>query len=294
MATGTLSNAATGAFTADTTETISVALSNTAATFETMNTVAMNAGVGWTMANHADDTINLNIRVVNGATILAAADAGGTMESLDPAITGTSGTTDDAGGTMESLDPAITGTSGTTDVVSFTYVNLTADKATWDGASVEIEQNYTAEMKADGANVTDVSAITWDIDYDAVVVAVLSVPTEADITDTTATVGCSTDRTGTGEDLYYYISTSATAPSAADLKAGTGAVDSGSQTDVSASPFTFAASGLSPSTTYYTYFLQNNAAGDSTILESGSWATIAAPTGFPEAFMHYQYRRQGS
>jgi hypothetical protein len=273
MATGTLSNAATGAFTADTTETISVALSNTAATFETMNTVAMNAGVGWTMANHADDTINLNIRVVNGATILAAADAGGTMESLDPAITGT---------------------SGTTDVVSFTYVNLTADKATWDGASVEIEQNYTAEMKADGANVTDVSAITWDIDYDAVVVAVLSVPTEADITDTTATVGCSTDRTGTGEDLYYYISTSATAPSAADLKAGTGAVDSGSQTDVSASPFTFAASGLSPSTTYYTYFLQNNAAGDSTILESGSWATIAAPTGFPEAFMHYQYRRQGS
>ncbi len=104
---------------------------------------------------------------------------------------------------------------------------------------------------------------------------VLTLPTETDITDTTATVGCTTNfATGT---LYYYISTSATAPNATDLKAGTGAVDSGSQASPGTGTETFAATGLSASTTYYTYFIHNNTGGDSNILESGSWATTAAP-----------------
>lgn len=103
---------------------------------------------------------------------------------------------------------------------------------------------------------------------------VLSLPTETSITATTATVGATTDSaTGT---LYYYISTSATAPSAADLKAGTGSVTFGSDASLSVGANTFAATGLTASTTYYTYFIQNDGASDSNILESGSWATIAS------------------
>jgi len=106
-------------------------------------------------------------------------------------------------------------------------------------------------------------------------VPVLSLPTEASITDTTATVGCTT--TSLQGTLYYYVSTSATPPSASDLKDGTGSVDFGNDATIT-NPQTFAATGLSASTTYYTYFIQNDGAADSNILESGSWATTSGAT----------------
>ena len=107
-----------------------------------------------------------------------------------------------------------------------------------------------------------------------VVAPVLTLPTETAITDVTATVGATTDSaTGT---LYYYISTSATPPSASDLKAGTGSVTFGSDASLSVGANTFAATGLTASTTYYTYFIQNDGSSDSNILGSGSWATLAA------------------
>lgn len=148
MATSTLNNAAAGAFTASVTETQQIALSNTPADFGTANTLAMQAGVAWASSN-VDDQMTLNIRIVNGGTILAAADSGGTFETLEPTWTLTA--------------------SGTTNAVSFTYVNLTADKATWDAAVVEIQQVYFIEMKDDGGNVSSVGAITYDLDYDIAV-----------------------------------------------------------------------------------------------------------------------------
>jgi len=100
---------------------------------------------------------------------------------------------------------------------------------------------------------------------------VLSLPTEASITSTTVTVGATTDDdTGT---LYYYISTSASAPSAANLKSGSGAVKYGSDASLSVGANTFAVTGLTSAVTYYTYFVQNDGASDSNILESGSWVT---------------------
>ena len=106
---------------------------------------------------------------------------------------------------------------------------------------------------------------------------VLSLPTETAITDTTATVGCTTDyATGT---LYWYVSTSASAPSSANLKSGSGSVDYGSQASPGIGTETFGATGLSSSTNYYTYFIHNNATGDSSILGSGVWAT--AGVSFP-------------
>ena len=120
-------------------------------------------------------------------------------------------------------------------------------------------------------------------------VLVLSLPTEVSITDTTATVGCTT--TSLIGTLYYFISTSATPPSAADLKAGTGSVDFGNDATIT-NPQTFGATGLSASTTYYTYFIQNDGSDDSNLLESGSWATTAG-TSIP-IFMHHYKQLMGA
>jgi hypothetical protein len=71
--------------------------------------------------------------------------------------------------------------------------------------------------------------------------------------ETTAEIGCTTDTAG--GTLYWYVSQSATAPSAADLKAGTGAVSSGSFTpDLGAN--TVNATGLTASTQYWHYWIQ--------------------------------------
>jgi len=83
--------------------------------------------------------------------------------------------------------------------------------------------------------------------------ATLISPTDTNETQTTATIGCTTDTAG--GTLYWYVTTSATPPSAADLKAGTGAVDSGSLTPTSGAN-TVGATGLTPSTTYYHYWIQ--------------------------------------
>jgi len=152
----------------------------------------------------------------------------------------------------------------------------------------------TADASGDGtfttsANQTETFEVSffspdngqWSkIDYTITAAAagpVLSLPTETSITTSTVTVGAtSDDATGT---LYYYISTSATAPSAADLKAGTSSVTFGNTASVSVGTNTFGITGLSGDTTYYTYFLQNDGVIDSSILESGSWSTLLAVPG---------------
>lgn len=76
------------------------------------------------------DTYGLSIRVTNGATILAAADAAGTFQSI--VSTTTMATT--------------FANKGST---AFSYVNTAADKTAWDGAVVTIRQTYTASGSKD-------------------------------------------------------------------------------------------------------------------------------------------------
>lgn len=84
-------------------------------------------------ASGGDDVMDLLIRVVNGATVLAAADAGGTFQTIRSNITGTANVT-----------------SGPT---AFGYVNTGASKALWDGASIELQQAYSRNMGADGHGI---------------------------------------------------------------------------------------------------------------------------------------------
>lgn len=127
-------------FTADLTETASFALDNTPADFATMDSLSWQ--VEYARANAGgDDQYDLAIRIVNGATILAAADSGGTFQTVATNITNTTDTT--------------------SSVTAFSYVNTTANKATWDGASIELQQVYTKTKGADVNNLTvDYVAIT--------------------------------------------------------------------------------------------------------------------------------------
>jgi len=103
---------------------------------------------------------------------------------------------------------------------------------------------------------------------------VLSSPSVTSITQVGATVNYSTDTAGTA---YIYKSTSATPPSTADLKAGTGAVYATSAS-VSTGANSFTTSGGSADTLYYYYIILNDGTDDSNVL-SGSFTTAAAASG---------------
>jgi hypothetical protein len=103
---------------------------------------------------------------------------------------------------------------------------------------------------------------------------VLSSPTGTATGSTTATVGATTDE-GNGT-LYAFVSTSATPPSATDLKAGTGAVWADSVAVSSTGAKTLNATGLTASTGYYAHLIHTDAAAnDSNIVTSAQFTTTS-------------------
>ncbi len=104
---------------------------------------------------------------------------------------------------------------------------------------------------------------------------ILSSPVGTTTGSTTATVGATTDE-GNGT-LYGFVSTSATPPSDADLKAGTGAVWSGSAAVGSTGAKTLNVTGLTASTGYYGHLLHADAAAnDSNTVTSALFTTDAS------------------
>jgi hypothetical protein len=104
---------------------------------------------------------------------------------------------------------------------------------------------------------------------------VLSAASDAANGATGASLNVTTDE-GNGT-LYWFVSTSASAPTAADLKAGTGAAQAGSVAVSAATAFPISVTGLAAATAYYSYFLHRDLAGnDSDIAEGGGFTTDAA------------------
>jgi hypothetical protein len=109
---------------------------------------------------------------------------------------------------------------------------------------------------------------------------VLSSPVGTTTGATTATVGATTDE-GNGT-LYVVVTTSATAPSAAQIKAGqdhtgSAAVFDDSQAVSSTGAKTFSATGLTASTAYRAHLIHTDAAAnDSNIVTSAEFTTDAA------------------
>jgi hypothetical protein len=134
-----------------------------------------------------------------------------------------------------------------------------------------------AEMDAITADPSIVIEATGGGDTTA---PVLSSPVGTATGATTATVGATTDE-GNGT-LYVVVTTSATQPSIAQIKAGndhtgSAAVFDDSQTVTSTGAKTFSATGLTASTTYYAHLVHTDAASnDSNRVSSSSFTTSAA------------------
>lgn len=93
--------------------------------------------VNWETRNFVDDSATLGVRIMSsGGSTLAGASSGGAFQVMTASVS--------------------TNTTGT-DSGSFTYVDTTASKADWDGASIEIQQVYSQNMGSDGGG--------FDVDY---------------------------------------------------------------------------------------------------------------------------------
>lgn len=99
---------------------------------ETMDTLSWR--VEKSVTSTGDDTKILDIRVMRGSTVLAAADAAGAFQRVED-MTG-HGTAD-----------TITGPT------AFGYVNTAATKEDWDNGVVELRQTYSSSMSNDGAAI---------------------------------------------------------------------------------------------------------------------------------------------
>ncbi len=164
----------------------------------------------------------------------------------------------------------------TGDTVGAAYVSLTAGSAAY---------AYWAEP----SDVTDFSLSTADFTFvvpPGVGGPVLSSPVDAANGGTAATGSVSTD-TGNGT-LYWVVTTSATSPSSAEVKAGqdhngVAADDSGSQavSGTGVQSLSPAPSGLTSETTYYIHFMHENASAVQSAVASGdgfTTADVTAPT----------------
>lgn len=113
----------------------------------------------------------------------------------------------------------------------------------------------------------------------------LTGPSGTQTGSSTANLGVTTNEAnGT---LSYVVTTSATAPSVAQVRAGQDAAGaaapwSGSQSITTTGAKTASASGLSASTTYYAHFQHRDAASnDSAVVSSASFTTASGPTTYP-------------
>lgn len=121
-----------------------------------------------------------------------------------------------------------------------------------------------------------------------VVAPVLSTPTDV---ASGAAGGLLTVTTTSGSGtLYWFVSTSATPPTAANLKAGTGATKFGSLAVTATGAQSATVAGLAVSTLYYAHFIHTNGGGDSNIVTGDGFTTAAYPTfasvtGFGDSMM---------
>jgi hypothetical protein len=106
---------------------------------------------------------------------------------------------------------------------------------------------------------------------------VLTAPYDQEVSTTTAGGGVTTNESG--GTMYFYISTSATPPSAANLKAcGASPAYCSSLAVPVAATVTYNATGLTQGTTYYSHFLHRDDAGnDSAIATADGFTTVSSP-----------------
>lgn len=217
---------------------------------------------------------------VTGAYQISVADAlsaGGTygialtISDGDIAFSGTTGLTGDT-----------TGTDGTLNVTgSLANINIALDGLV---ISTATEGNRTIAITFSHAATSRAASRTIAVNVTENVAPVLSSPTDTATGATTANIGVTTDE-GAGW-LYFVVTLTSNAPSAAQVKLGqnhlgAAGVTSGSQV-VSSSGVQgpIAITGLSSETTYYAHFMQEDEWANQSNVASGNGMTtsdITAP-----------------
>lgn len=162
---------------------------------------------------------------------------------------------------------------------------ITHDLGTWSDGNYDVRAKVA---RAGGTPVTDWST-TLNVTIGDIVAPSLTSPSATKTGSTTATGAVTTDKAnGT---LYWVLTTSATPPSAAQVKAGqndTGAAaaKSGSQAVSATGVQNLSYTALTAATTYYAYYMHedassnqsNVAAAASFTTDSVSWSTIFTPS----------------
>ncbi len=126
----------------NTTSTDTSAMTDVDADFASMDTLSFRYS-SVDFGPYSDDSGGFGIRIVNGATILAAATSGGAVQYMDY-FDGTSWNN-----STSTSDTA----PGYDKTVAFGYVNTTATKTDWDGASVEYTFDDSRNMGSDQSTV---------------------------------------------------------------------------------------------------------------------------------------------
>lgn len=181
--------------------------------------------------------------------------------------------------------------SGSTRGVQDLNSNLqaTAYKTVSGAGSTSMTETWTGGNNKNGVKMVVLLEATGGGDTTA---PTLTSPTGSSTGSTTATVGATTDE-GNGT-LYAVVTTSATAPTKAQIKAGQNAAGttanwSGSVAVSSTGAKTLNATGLTASTTYYAHLMhEDTATNQSNVVSSTSFTTSAGASGSKGRF-YYQF-----
>lgn len=140
---------------------------------------------------------------------------------------------------------------------------------TVDGLTAETEYDFEVRgVNGDGSgDWSNIATETTDASPD-VTAPTLSNPVDNASGATGAAISVDTNE-GNGT-LYWFVSTSATPPSAADLKAGTGATAAGNQAVSGTGTQNATPTGLTETTLYWAHFLHRDTAGNDSAIATGN------------------------
>jgi hypothetical protein len=160
------------------------------------------------------------------------------------------------------------------------YYDIATGTGTFDASLFGLDSGTDYRYRAFAEN-SEGFTYGGDVGFTTFIAPVLSSPTATTTGDTTADGSVTTDQAN--GNLYFVVTTSATSPTEAQVKAGqdhTGglAAYSGSQGVSGSGVQNVSASGISPDTTYYFHFMHENTDSvQSDVSTSASFTTFIAP-----------------
>lgn len=260
----------------------------------------------WVLANPASGTHNVVITPSGSAYVKAAVSSWTGVDQTTP-VSASAKSVSSYGASPFTL--SIAASSGV--AVDF-LCDRAASKSIAPGAGqTQIGSNIAGTLSTSGASYkAGATSVQWthpdsgtaNLGYAVIALAAASAgdttaptltsPTGTSTGSTTATVGATTDE-GNGT-LYAVVTTSATAPTKAQVKAGQNAAGtaanwSGSVAVSSTGAKTLSATGLTASTTYYAHLMHEDAAtNQANVVTSASFTTSAGSSGSKGRF-YYQF-----